>query len=182
MGTPNKERVRAKFLLTYRNAAMDAIQKEHEVIAAEAIGKLCMTNQNLLQCTTPSFIFEDKWYAPYALPSPTEMKDWNRVLHPDLLEQVRDQLHAIDFEQRVETAEIDQFLASVLVEAIHVNDVERLIPQGFASALPLLDPEVFNLSNVPLSTEQINIIKANNGKGLICLNEIAIRNLLLQKV
>jgi hypothetical protein len=182
MGTPNKELVRAKFLLTYRNAAMEAIQREHDVIATEAIGKLCYTNQNLLQCKTPSFIFEGKWYAPYALPRPTEMKDWNRILHPSLLEEVKNTLTNIDFEQRVETAEIDNFLASVMIEAIHVQDVARLIPGGFASCLPMLDPDVFNLSNVPLSNEQIEIIKAKNGKGLACLNEIAIRNLLLQKV
>jgi hypothetical protein len=182
MGKPNKERARAGYIFTYRNAAMAAIRKEQQIIRQEAISKICMRNQSILNCATPSFMFENKWYAPYALPSPTEMDGWNRILHPSLLETVRGVIHNVTFSQREEEAVLENFFTNVLTETIHVQDLEKLIPNVFMASLPMVDPEIFNLSELPLPEEQIKILQDNNNKGISCLNEIAVRNLLLQKV
>ena len=177
----NPAQQRAVYIHNIHNTIMYDINRERNEIYHEAVIRLCIYNQNLLGAKTPTFVFNNKWYSMNPLPAPKEMENWNRKLHPSLLDDLVTLTTQQDFDQRTQEAILSGFFANILMECVHIHDFDKLIPSSFACHFNL-DPKVFNTSDIPLNAQQIAEIQRNNEVGIQCLNKIALTNLLLQKV
>jgi hypothetical protein len=178
----NAETNRMAYIQLLRDHLMNFLNKEVNRIKDEAAEKLALRNQTLLNCKTPSFIFNSKWYAAVPLPGPKALTTdgWNRAIHPDIYQDVYDLLYEDNFEIVEQRALLDAFFSAVLTETQHWDDVVMLIPRSFMGSLPAVDESVFNIGP-RLSLEQIQMIKDKHVEGVKCLTRLAMRNLLLSK-
>ncbi len=173
-------RQRVCYLKSLKDKFMDFYTKQRDRIIANNIWKLAERNQTLFNCKTASFIYEGTLYYNGIAPryGSRKMQDVNRVLHPDLYEEVRKLLNERTFQSRIEEAKMETLISNALINAQHVSDLNRMIKSLAGSFV--IDGEIFNIGN-PLPQTQIEAFKQENKEGIQCLNEIAIRDLLLRK-
>ncbi len=159
---------------------MSLYTESRDNVIKEELWKLATRNQNILGCSTPSFFYEGVLHFNGVTPRPgtIEFGEANRILAPELYEEVRNLMHKQSFQARVDEAKIAGLINNALIEAEHIMDINGML-KSMASSF-VIDPEIFNIGQ-PMANDLIEKFKKDNAEGIQILNEIALRALLLKK-
>jgi hypothetical protein len=179
-GEKNKDQLRALYLNDLRDDFMKAFTRQREKIAEEELWKIAGRNQQLLNCKHPSFMYRNQWYAAIPILKPREMADWNRLLHPSLIKEVKALVDDKDFDDVVEESKLVGFFNNILGAVQHLEDLDNIIPSSF-QFVSGIKADIFNIGP-PLGEKEVERLKAENQEGIQSLNKLAMRELLLKKV
>ena len=174
-------RQRAKYLNQLKHKFMNFYTEARDNVIKNDIWKLAERNQTLLGCSTPSFVYNQVFYinGPQPRYGSDEYKKANKILSPELYEEVDLVLNGREFKDRVEEAAISSLINNALIEAQHVMDLNGMLKSMTSSFV--IDEEIFNIGS-PMADSKIKEFTQNNKEGIKCLNEIAIRALLLKRM
>jgi hypothetical protein len=160
------------------------MDKEENAVRQHKLFELLLENQSLLQCSTPSFVYNHTWYSTQAIPTgygaSATMRKWNREIHEVVLPKVMELLDPEDFENMRKKATISNFFSTILPLINHVDDLKQLVPDFWISKLPPIDAKLFNQAD-PMTAAEIERLKEETKEGFDHLKMLAMRHLLLQK-
>jgi len=146
---------------------------------SEKMFLLALQNQHLLGCDTNTFIHDGIWYSAG---HPVRAHDGykpNRILHPDLQEEVETLLRK-GFEITTQQEILHTHFGQVLVTARTKNDLRELLPYPLHKMIDMVDVMTFNCGD-DLTQEEITQFKQDNLDGIVCLNGMLLLELLLSK-
>ncbi len=146
---------------------------------AERMYGYAIENQNLLNCNSNTFIYNNTWYS--AGDPVIENGDYkpNRLLHTKLKEQIV-LLLAQEFEAVVQQSTLQTHFGQVLLTANHKSDLLELLPYPLHSMINVVDSTTFDYGSA-LTSAEIEQFKIDNHDGITCLNSMLLLELLLSK-
>ena len=133
-------------------------------------------NQTLLQCNTPTFFFNNRWWP---LKDQSRYKDCNGKLHHTLYNKVQEIVDEAEANKDVVKAGIDAMVSNFLSVAGHIKDIDRLFPAAIQSIIPDIHHDIFNIKE-PLSDIKIAELLDKNKINLNYLKKLLMTKLLLR--
>ena len=172
----NTLQTRMLCIRTLQKDLLAYLYDEQEKKKKEALDTLAIKNQQLLQCDTPSFVYNNIFYGtPFATKANAYV---NRTLHSSLIQQVCEILCKPSFDIMAVQAHINHMFSTILTQAQHVDDLRQLLPNAFMHLVRDIDPNVFNIGT-PLPDQTIKKIKELVAKNIAYINELCLTRLLL---
>lgn len=173
--SPQQERMQHTRYIYH--SLIDRIFADKKEARTKALYLIAQENQKLLNCQTPTFMFDGHW-CPIAWTRAHQ--SWNRELHPSLRERVSQIFYYTDFDDLDIQAGIQSLIANALAMAKDAGDITRLLPQQITNNLVHVDPEIFN-SGSPLSESEVLEFHETNKNNLAYLKRMLITQLLMAK-
>lgn len=154
----------------------------------EELCNIATNNQQILRANTPTFMFENIWYAdfyPFNPKPSASTKNWNRILHASFLERVHELVHYHEYESVEDHAQISNLIGNILNECKEKTDLFNLLPieitgNNAYNLMTISEWDTFNI-DLPLNQEKIQRVKKQNAAGYSCLGKVIFTNLLLPK-
>lgn len=180
----DKEQARMALLYKIKKDLLERYWFKQEETRQNELCKIAKRNQQLLRANAPTFMFEGKWYADFHpfKPDPRSMKKYNRILHADYYEPVYSLVHAEDFEDTEDRAQIANLVGNALNECRVSWDLNQLLPADLIGNYYMTTAESDLLTPVykpSLTEEEIQAFKEKNKAGYQCLSRMKLIKLLL---
>lgn len=171
---------RNRHVLGIRQSFESYIYEQRDAEKTRRIDELCEKNAELLHepgpdYITPTFMYKGVMYkAWYHGHSTTD----NKLIHPDILEEVIDTLNMTDFEVEIEEKSVMNYIGNVLIQAQHTEDLFALIPSRVQEPIQYVNFELFNIGK-PMNETQLDTFRERNKKGLHSFKRLFLERLLL---
>jgi len=179
MRKSNPKHNRTRYVRLLCNRIIEKIYHRQLTNQQEILYQIANENQQLLNCSLATFMFEGEWY-PIPMPISFIQKETpNTVLHESLREKVDHVINQQTFTQKTDEVHITFLVQNSVAKARCFDDLYRLLPNMVPNAL-YDDIVLFDIGD-PLTNEEIDAIKEENKLGTLCLNKMLIRDLLLYK-
>jgi len=172
----NGTQERMRYIRQLQQYIVERVFIDKRVALAKALHVIAEENQKLLNCNSPTFMYDGEWWPYEKVPHP----DCNKELHPSLREKVSLLLDNLDFNERDIRAGIESLIGNALATARDGYDLIRLLPQQLNQHRPCIDSSVFNIGN-PLTEEEVTAFQEANKENTKFLKKMLITNLLLAK-
>ena len=173
----NTEQKRMMYLRKIYNSLVSKIFIDQEEKRFQALELIAQENQKLLNCNTPTFLFDGQW-CPYTNIKPSP--EWNKELHSSLREKVSKIFYYTDFDDQDIQAGVQSLIINALALARVTEDITRLLPQQLIYYVGYIDPDIFDNGD-PLTEEEIAQFHQANTQNLAYLKRMLITQLLMSK-
>jgi hypothetical protein len=151
------------------------IFEQRMIQRAIELDRIIEKNSELLGNVSPTFIYNGtRYHASYYMPQRGD----NRLIHPDMLQHIRNFTKEEDFSDTVEYTQLMNFIGNAILVANHVNDLFKLLPDRLHKPVYSLISEGFNRGN-PLTDAEVNKFRDENITGLKAFGQLFLKQLLL---
>jgi len=117
-----------RLILRIRNALINYVFGEKDVLLEKVIFKIAEENQKLLNAPTATFMYQKKWYPTHVRGASLQQKQqFNRALHLDCRTKIQ-KLMDVDFNNEMSQAGVENLFSQVLRMAKSKQDFKNLLP------------------------------------------------------
>ena len=141
------KRERLVFLASIPDKLLGIVNHQRERNLQDEMWKLCVQNQQLLHCSSATFLFQGEWYTAGHSVKPADKP--NREIHPDL----RPTIDALinndnDFDTIVENQKLRNLFGQLSILANHIDDYYAILPPQFGAILSKFNTELLKLNKI----------------------------------
>ena len=172
----NAEMERMYYILEIKKDILKYLYAEAEKKLEKLMWEIGEENQRLLQCNTPTFFFNNRWWPVKDI---SKSIYCNGKLHHTLYNKVQEIIDEAEANKDVVKAGIDAMVSNFLSVAGHIKDIDRLFPAAIQSIIPDIHHDILNIKE-PLSDTKIAELLDKNKINLKYLKKLLMTRLLLR--
>jgi len=170
---------RIKLIRKLQQGMLSHIYAYQKKAIAEKMRLFAIQNQNILGCSTNTFIHDGIWYTAGDSIKENPTYKPNRTLHPSLKEEIIILLQR-EFDATMQQGTLQIHFGQVLITARQKDDLKKLLPYPLHTMIDMVDSGTFNCGS-GLNQQEIEQFRKDNDDGIRCLNSMLLLELLLSK-